>query len=268
MTQPPDHLARSAGHGTSDARRVTDTVTTPDGSCGVILFTSDPAVRLPGIVMYPDVGGTRPAFEEMAAKLAGLGYAVLLPDMYYRHHRYRPFSMPSAFTDPHERARMMAMGDGLTPDMMASDAAAYFDYLGTRAEVRGPRFGVCGYCRGGRIALTVTGRCADSVAAAASFHGSQLASDSPFSPHLLADRMRAKIYVAAAEDDPLFPAHQAERLDAALTASAVAHTIETYRAEHGFAVPDNPGYDADAAHRHWDALRDFLDSAFDDDRWI
>ena len=247
-------------------RRLADRVVTPDGTCAVSLFTSDPANRLPGVIMYPDVGGTRPVFEAMAATLAGLGYAVLLPDMYYRHHHYRPFSLPSAFTDPHERARMMAMGDSLTPDMMANDAAAYFGYLGTRAEVRGPKFGVCGYCRGGRIALTVTGRCAGSVAAAASFHGSQLASDSPLSPHLLADRMRAKVYVGAAEDDPLFPASQAARLRAALTASAVQHTIEIYRAEHGFAVPDNPGYDAGAAHRHWNALRDFLGSAFDDDR--
>ena len=162
-------------------RRLVDTVVTRDGNCGVILFTPDPAVRLPGVVMYPDVGGTRPVFEEMAGKLAGFGYAVLLPDMYYRHGRYRPFSMPSAFTDPHELARMMNLGDSLTPDMMASDAAAYFDYLGTHAQVRGLSFGVCGYCRGGRITLTVAGRCESRVAAAASLHGSQLASDSPLS---------------------------------------------------------------------------------------
>lgn len=77
--------------------------------------------------MYPDVGGFRPTFQEMAATLAGFGYAVLLPDMYYRHRGYAPFSLPSAFTDPGERARMMALGDSLIPDMMASDADAYFD---------------------------------------------------------------------------------------------------------------------------------------------
>ena len=241
---------------------VTDTVMTPDGACAVSLFTADPTRPLPGVVMYPDVGGTRPVFEQMAATMAAFGYAVLLPDMYYRHRPYPPFSMPSAFTDPVERAAMMALGDSLLPDMMADDAHAFFGYLATRAEVRGTRFGVCGYCRGGRIALTVAGRCARSVAAAASFHGSQLASDSKLSPHLLASRMRdTKVYVAAAEDDPLFPPAQADALRAALTAAEVRYAIETYPAAHGFAVPDNPGYDADASRRHWNALRDFLGSA-------
>lgn len=109
--------------------------------------------------------------------------------------------------------------------------------------------------------MVVAGRCPDRVAAAASFHGSQLAADNPNSPHLLAARMRAQVYVAAAENDELFPAQQAATLDAALTAAGVDHTIETYAAEHGFAVPDNPGYDADAASRHWNALRDFFGSA-------
>lgn len=241
-----------------------DTVSTPDGACAVSLFTPDPARPLPGVVMYPDVGGTRPVFEQMATTLADFGYAVLLPDMYYRHRPYPPFSLPSAFNEPDERARMMALGDGLAPEMMAMDAQAFFGYLATRAEVRGERFGVCGYCRGGRITLTVAGRCASSVAAAASFHGSQLASDSPLSPHLLAGRMRAvEVYVAAAENDPLFPAVQEDTLRAALTAAEVRHTIETYPAAHGFAVPDNPGYDADASRRHWNALRDFLGSALD-----
>ncbi|BBA89045.1 dienelactone hydrolase family protein [Mycobacterium pseudoshottsii] len=241
-------------------RHVQDTVSTPDDSCPVSLFVPDTCEPVPGVVMYPDVGGFRPTFQEMAATLAGFGYAVLLPDMYYRHRGYAPFSLPSAFTDPGERARMMALGDSLIPDMMASDADAYFDYLSTRAEVRDNSFGVCGYCRGGRVSMIVAGRCPDRVAAVASFHGSQLAADSPNSPHLLASRMRAKVYVAAADNDALFPPQQAATLRRALTAAGVDHTIETYAAEHGFAVADNPGYDADAARRHWDALRDFFGS--------
>ncbi|CAM4294440.1 Dienelactone hydrolase family protein [Mycobacterium basiliense] len=240
---------------------VQDSVFTPDGSCSVSLFLPATTHKVPGVVMYPDVGGSRPIFQKMAATMAGFGYAVLLPDMYYRHRGYPSFSMPSAFTDPTERARMMALGDSLIPDMMASDAVAYFDYLSTRAELCGNTFGVCGYCRGGRISLIVAGRCPDRVAAAASFHGSQLAADNPNSPHLLADRMRAKVYVAAADNDELFPPHQAATLQSALSAAGVDHTIETYTAEHGFAVPDNPGYDAAAARRHWDAVRDFFGSA-------
>lgn len=240
---------------------VSDTVSTADGTCPVTLHLPDAAGPLPGVIMYPDVGGVRQTFHDMASELAGFGYVVLLPDVYYRHHGYRSFSMPSAFIDAEERARMMALGDSLTPDVMARDATAYFEFLTARPEVRGSTYGLCGYCRGGRVALTVAGRCPDGVAAVASLHGSQLASESPHSPHLLVGRIHAKVYVAAAQNDPLFPAEQADRLSAALGSAEVDYTIETYHAEHGFAVPDNPGFDSAAAQRHWAVLRDFFGSA-------
>ncbi len=233
---------------------------TADGVCPVTLFAPDHTDQPRCIVMLPDVAGTRPTFADMARTLAGFGYAVLLPDLYYRHADHAPFSLPSAFTDPAERARMMAMGDAITVGMMESDAIAYFDYLDKRPEVRGDTFGLCGYCRGGRISLTVAGRTPGRVAAVASIHGSQLASNKPESPHLLAGHMLAKVYVAAAEGDELFPPEQAQTLRDALLAAGVEHEIDMYPAEHGFAVPDNPGYDVEAARRHWTALRDFFAS--------
>ena len=89
-----------------------------------------------------------------------------------------------------------------------------------------------------------------------SFHGGGLAADDPGSPHLLADRMRAAVYVGAAENDASFTPEQAETLDGALTAAGVEHTIEFYAAAHGFAVPDNAPYDQAAAERHWAAMRE------------
>ncbi len=242
-------------------REIADSVTTADGVCRVTLFAPDQSDQLRCIVMLPDVAGTRPTFEDMARTLAGFGYAVLLPDLYYRHADRVPFCLPAAFTDPTERARMMAMGDAITVEMMESDAIAYFDYLDTRPEVRGGTFGLCGYCRGGRISLTVAGRTPGRVAAVASIHGSQLASNRPDSPHLRATQMLAKVYVAAAQGDELFPAEQARTLRDAFLAAGVGHEIDMYPAQHGFAVPDNPGYDDDAAQRHWTAVRDFFASA-------
>ncbi len=234
---------------------------TTDGVCPVTLCVPDHHDRLRGIVMFPDVAGTLPTFEEMARTLAGFGYAVLLPDLYYRHPDRVRFSLPAAFTDPTQRAQLMAMGDAITVEMMESDASAYFDFLDTRPELRGSTFGLCGYCRGGRISLTVAGRIPDRVAAVASIHGSQLASTRPESPHLLAPHMLAKVYVAAAEGDELFPSDQARALRHAFRAAGVEHQIDMYPAEHGFAVPDNPGYDAEAARRHWRAVRDFFATA-------
>ncbi len=234
---------------------ITDVITTADGSCPITLATPDGSGPWPGVVIYPDAGGARPAFTEMAQRLAGYGYAVLVPDVYYRDPGWAPFDMASVFGDAAERARLFGMISKVTPDIMAADAAAFFDYLAGRPEVRGESFGTTGYCMGGRTSLVVAGRVPDRVAAALSFHGGGLAADDPGSPHLLADQIRATVYVGAAENDASFTPENAESLDAALTAAGVEHTIEFYAAAHGFAVPDNAPYDHAAAERHWAAMR-------------
>jgi len=177
---------------------IVDTVTTEDGTCTVHLFTPESResqAPWPGVIMFPDAGGVRDTFEQMAAKLAAKGYAVLLPDVYYRSGDWAPFDMASVFSDEQERKRLYSMIGGLTQDKVTSDASAFFDYLVARPEVVGQRFGVCGYCMGGRISVTVAGRLPEQVAAAASFHGGGLVTDGDDSPHLLADRMRGTVYI-------------------------------------------------------------------------
>jgi carboxymethylenebutenolidase len=240
---------------------ISATVTTPDGTCPVTLHTPNGSGPWSAVVMYVDAGGVRDTFQEMAARLAGFGHAVLLPDVYYRHGDWQPFDMSTAFSDPEERTRLMGMVGSVTPDMMASDAGAFFDFLASRPEVKGDAFGVCGYCMGGRTSVVVAGRQPDRVGAAGSFHGGGLVTDDPNSPHLLADQMKATVYVAGAENDGGFTADNAETLDKALTAAGVTHTVEFYPAAHGFAVPDNPTYDKNAAERHWIALQELFEAA-------
>jgi carboxymethylenebutenolidase len=238
---------------------ITDTVTTSDGSCTVTFATPDGSGPWPGVVMYPDAGGPRPAFDGMAQKLADDGFAVLVPDVYYRSAPWAPFDLNTVFGDPDERKRIMTMMSSVTPAKMAADANALFDYLAARPEVTGEKFGTTGYCMGGRTSLVVAGRVPGRVAAAMSFHGGGLASDDPGSPHLLADQIQAAVYVAGAENDASFTAEAAETLDKALTAADVAHTIVFYPAAHGFAVTDHDAtYDEAAAERHWNAMRDFF----------
>jgi len=107
---------------------------------------------------------------------------------------------------------------------------------------------------GGRMALTAAGTYPDRIVAAASFHGSQLASDAADSPHLLAPQMKARLYVAGALDDASFPDAMKQRLEAALTEAGVAHVVETYPAKHGWVFSDTPVYDAAASERHWREL--------------
>jgi carboxymethylenebutenolidase len=240
---------------------ITDTVTTPDGSCPVHLFTPDEDGPWPGVVMFPDAGGLRYTFDEMGAQLAQSGYVVLVPDVYYRNADWAPFNMASVFGDEQERKRLMSMIGSLTPDKITADAGAFFDYLAGRPEVSGDRFGVCGYCMGGRISMMLAGRLPDRVGAVASFHGGGLVTDTADSPHLLADRMTAKVYVGGAENDASFTADHAEQLEKALTSAGVDHRIEWYQAAHGFAVPDNPPYDDAAAERHWSAMTETFSAA-------
>ena len=237
---------------------ITDSIAMPEGTCPVIFATPEGPGPWPGIVMYPDAGGARPAFHEMATRLASLGYAVLVPDVYYRSGDWAPFDMAGVFGDAGERNRLFAMMKAITPEVMATDADRYFDYLAARPEVSGQRFGTTGYCMGGRTSLMVAGRVPDRVAAAMSFHGGGLVSDDADSPHLLAGKMTAAVYVGAAEDDASYTPEQSAVLDAALTEADVEHIIEWYPALHGFAVPDNAPYDEAAAERHWQAMADFF----------
>ncbi|MGV0716754.1 dienelactone hydrolase family protein [Mycolicibacterium sp. XJ662] len=240
---------------------ISTTITTPDGTCPVTLHTPNGSGPWTGVVMYVDAGGVRDLFQDMAARLAGFGHAVLLPDVYYRHGDWAPFDMATVFTDGKQRSRLFRMIQSITPDMMASDATAFFDFLAARPEVKGDTFGVCGYCMGGRTSVIVAGRVPDRVAAAGSFHASGLVTDESTSPHLLADQIQATVYVAGAKDDQGFTRRDAETLEKALTAAAVTHTVEFYPAGHGFAVPDNAPYDEEAAERHWVALQDLFETA-------
>lgn len=68
----------------------------------------------------------------------------------------------------------------------------------------------------------------------------------------------AALYVGAAQDDPVFGPDQHERLRTAFDAPGVRARIENYPAAHGFAVPDNPTYDAAADRRHQEAQDAFF----------
>ncbi len=168
--------------------------------------------------------------------------------------------METVFTDPDERTRLMALVFCVTKDAATRDTEAILDFLAAQPEVADTKVGTTGYCMGGGLALTAAGRFPDRVGAAASFHGGRIATTAAVSPHLLAGAMQATVYAAGAENDASFDAEQFEVLSTALTDAGVDHTLVTYPAAHGFAVPDNPTYDEAAAARHWQALEDLFAS--------
>jgi carboxymethylenebutenolidase len=238
-------------------RRLDVQIPAPDGHSRGTLHLPDGDGPWPGVLVFPDAGGARETIRQMGDRLAGMGYAALVPDTYYRAGDWAPFSVATVFTDKQERARMSGLSSVLTSDRVIADSGAYADFLLARPEVTGPAIGTTGYCLGGRMSLIAAEGLGRKVAAAASFHGGGLAvADDPRSPHLSADRITATVYVAGAENDDYFTADQAGLLEHALTSAGVSHTLEFYPARHGFAVPDNPTYDAQADARHWQALHD------------
>jgi carboxymethylenebutenolidase len=228
-------------------------VHTQDGACAATLHTPDGDAH-PAVILYADAVGVRETFAAMADRLAALGYTVLLPNVYYRDE-YAPFDVATVFGDPDERARLGALAGSLTAARTIADAGAFLEFLADRPEVSGSTVGTTGYCMGGKQSLLAAAHHPDRVAAAASFHGGNLAvADDKDSPYLMADHIRATVHIAVAQDDPSFPAEQHERLTKAFADAGVNNTIETYPAKHGFAVPDNGTYDQSAAERHWQAL--------------
>ena len=142
------------------------------------------------------------------------------------------------------------------------DTGAVLDWLSKQPEVKGTKVGVTGYCMGAGMALRAAGTFPDRVAAAGGFHGGRLATDAPDSPHLLAPRVKAQVYIGGADKDAGFPPEEAGRLRDALTAAGVENEVVIFEgALHGYAPPDMPAYNEAAAERHWIELFKLLDSA-------
>ena len=239
-------------------------VRTPDGVMDVHVFTPDGAGRWPAVILYMDAFGIRPQLGEMAQRLATTGFVVALPNLYYRTGAFPPFDRQAVLVEGPERDRFKGMIASIDSGMVMRDTSALLAMLDAEPAVRPGSIGVVGYCMGGGYALTAAATFPDRVVAAASFHGGSLATDKPDSPHTLAGRMRARVYIGAAEIDPTFPADQRERLDRALREAGVDYTIETYAgAKHGFAVTGHLVYDRDASERHWTRLVDLLKDTLD-----
>jgi carboxymethylenebutenolidase len=230
-------------------------IRTRDGSCPAHVFKPEGAGRWPAAIFYMDGLGIRPTLFRMGQRLADGGYVVLLPDLFYRAGPYAPLEPKKVFAAGNVREVLAHLFGSTDNRRAAEDTEAFLAYLDTRADVPGRKVGTTGYCMGGAISLTVAGTYPDRIAAAASFHGGNLATDSDLSPHRLASRMKGRIYVAGADRDNSYPPEMAERLERALSDAGVDHRCEIYPgALHGWTMVDFPVYDEPAAERHWREL--------------
>jgi carboxymethylenebutenolidase len=236
-------------------------IATPDGTCPSYVYRPTGSGPWPAVLVFMDGVGIRPAMLEVGERLATYGYFVLLPDLFYRSGRYAPMDAHTVFSDPAQRKVLMEKFFAhVTQANVMSDTRAFLDYLAAQPDVKPGGIGTTGYCMGGLMSLTAAGTYPDRIAATASYHGGRLATDAPDSPHLLAPKIRSRVYVAGASEDASFPDDMKARLEEALTQAGVDHRIETYPAKHGWVLRDTPVYDAAACERHWQTLVALLDA--------
>jgi carboxymethylenebutenolidase len=230
-------------------------IPTRDGTCPSYVYRPTGRGPWPTVLVFMDGLGIRPAMLEIGERLASHGYFVLLPDLFYRSGPYAPMNPHTVFADPEQRKLLMEKFFApATPANIMSDTGAFLDYLTAEPDARAALIGTTGYCMGGLMSLTAAGTYPDRIVAAASYHGGRLATDAPDSPHRLAPKIKARVYVAGAIEDASFPDDMKARLEEALTSAGVDHHIETYPARHGWVFPDIPVYDAAAAERHWQTM--------------
>ena len=230
-------------------------ITTAAGAMETFICRPERGGPHPAVFFLMDAPGIREELRDMARRLATVGYAVLLPNLYYRAGRDSVFGPDVLEKGSAEQTRMRAIRTRMTIPPIMQDVAAMLDYVDELDFVADGPVGCHGYCMSGPYALAAAARYPDRVAAAASFYGTWLVNDAEESPHLSLGRVGGELYIACAEHDDLAPPDMVEELRRLFVASGVAGELEIYpEVHHGFAFPERWCYDKPAAERHWERL--------------
>ena len=237
-------------------------VKTPDGTADA--YFGHPAKgKHPGMLIWPDIFGLRPAFREMATRLAESGYAVLVINPFYRTQKAPTAPEHPDFNDPATRQALMALAGSLNPTTAATDAKAFIGFLDSQPSVDKKRkIGTSGYCMGGPFVLRTAAAFPDRVGAGATFHGGGLVTDKPDSPHLLIPSMKAHFLIAIAENDDMKQPEAKDVLRESFAKAKLPAEIEVYAgAMHGWCPPDSQVYNHDQAEKAWSRLLVLLHSS-------
>ena len=230
------------------------TIPTSDGAARAFVYTPNAGPGpWPAAILVMDAPAIRPAMFEMGERLAQAGYFVVLPDMFWRAGPYPPLDIAKARAgDPEMGALFAKLRASTDVGKQMTDIGGCLDWIAGQPSARPGKVGITGYCMGGGIALRAAGTFPDRIAAAASFHGGNQATDAEDSPHLLAPKMTARILVAGADEDRSFDAAQCARLDRAMKEAGVAAEVSIWPgAKHGWVPTDMPVHNPEAAERHW-----------------
>jgi carboxymethylenebutenolidase len=258
-------LAAAAGSASAAELPVVETdvdIKTPDGVCNAA-FIHPTTGSHPAVLIWADAFGLRPALREMGKRLAAEGYTVLVPNPFYRVTRDPQFNTATFnFQNQTDRAKLTPLMGSITAEGAAErDAVAFVAWLDQQKEVnKSKKIGTQGYCMGGPLVMRTAAAANSRIGAGGSFHGGGLVTDAPTSPHLLAPKIKARMYFGVAKNDDERQPDAKDKLKAAMAAANVPAEIEVYPAQHGWCMSDMPApagmpiYSKPDAERAWGKL--------------
>src|SRR5712671_4096272 len=217
-------------------------VKTPDGVCDAT-FIHPTAGSHPAVLIWPDAFGLRPSMVDIGKRISAEGYSVLVPNPYYRMTKAPGIDMSNfSFQNQADMAKLRPlMGSINAAGAAERDAVAFIAFLDAQKQVNAAKkIGTQGYCMGGPLVLKTVAAVPARVGAGASFHGGGLVTDQPTSPHLLAPKMKARLYIGIAANDDQRQPDAKDKLKEAFAAAHVPAEIEVYESLHGWCVPDMP----------------------------
>jgi carboxymethylenebutenolidase len=242
----------------ANAQAVTETdvtITTPDGTADAY-FVHPATGTAPGVLIWPDIMGLRPAFRAMGKRLAESGYAVLVVNPFYRQRKSPVVQPGQTFNDPAVRDVLLPLAQALNATTHVTDARAFIAWLDRQPAVnRNRRVGTMGYCMGGPMVMRTAFAVPDRVGAGASFHGGGLVTDGADSPHRQAATTKASFLIAIAENDDMRAPNEKNVLKETFAKASLPAEIEVYAgAAHGWCPPDSAVYNEKQAERAWSRL--------------
>src|SRR3989442_2396361 len=227
-------LVAAAGSASAAGLPVVETnvqVKTPDGTCDAV-FIHPMSGSYPGVLIWPDAFGLRPAMRDIGKRIAGEGYSVLVPNPFYRVAKAPVFDNASSFNfqNQADMAKLQPlMASVNAPGAAEKDAVAYIAFLDGQPQVnKAKKIGTQGYCMGGPLVVKTAAALPNRVGAGASFHGGGLVTDKPDSPHLLAPKIKARMYFGIASNDDMRQPDAKDKLREAFAAAKVPAEIEVY----------------------------------------
>jgi carboxymethylenebutenolidase len=245
-------------------------IKTPNGTCDAA-FVYPRTGSYPAVIIWPDAFGLRPSMRDMARRLAGDGYAVLVPNPFYRAAKAPVFGDISTFnfSNPADRGKLTPLMASINEAGAAErDAVAFVAWLDSQKQVdTTKKIGTQGYCMGGPLVMRTAAAVPSRIGAVGSFHGGGLVTDAPGSPHLLAPKMKARLYIAVASNDDQRQPDAKDKLREAFKAAKRPTEIEVYKSLHGWCVPDMPAdangpiYNQPEAEHAWAKLLGLYKSA-------